>query len=272
MSSFCSQDDIFNRSYQAFNNISPLSDRFSKFLREYAKDEENDDAKSWSKIKDNCSNKNGDSLKTSLTESSSGSLNTSFLSSQEVTKRSNTDNSLIKNQCTLIRNNLKLLRSQVDFLLKFNASEIEGLDDRVRETVKKELESLLLWLGPNLPRSEEIMQNQIVCRSGIRSTSPKEDQIDSSTLLLKETCSFETYENNAVNTNIHSFMKKMEDDFECLANEFKDLAKRIEKFEQLNWKELFHNFRIKIQEKTVKMCISYIIQKLDQNNIENNRW
>ncbi|VDO69401.1 unnamed protein product [Schistosoma curassoni] len=128
----------------------------------------------------------------------------------------------------------------VDFLLKFNASEIEGLDDRVRETVKKELESLLLWLGPNLPRSEEIMQNQIVCRSGIRSTSPKvfssspemvsnilqEDQIDSSTLLLKETCSFETYENNAVNTNIHSFMKKMEDDFECLANEFKDLAKR----------------------------------------------
>ncbi|CAH8622749.1 hypothetical protein MS3_00008768 [Schistosoma haematobium] len=287
MSSFCSQDDIFNRSYQAFNNISPLSDRFSKFLREYAKDEENDDTKSWSKIKDNCSNKNGDSLKTSLTESSSGSLNTSFLSSQEATKRSNTDNSLIKNQCTLIRNNLKLLRSQVDFLLKFNASEIEGLDGRVRETVKKELESLLLWLGPNLPRSEEIMQNQIVCRSpGIKSTPTKvfssspemvsntlqEDQIDSSILLLKETCSFETDENNAVSTNIHSFMKKMEDDFECLTNEFKDLAKRIEKFEQLNWKELFHNFRIKIQEKTVKMCISYIIQKLDQNNIENNRW
>lgn len=51
---------------------------------------------------------------------------------------------------------------------------LKGLDDRVRETVKNELESLLLWLGPNLPRSEEIMQNQIVCRSpGIKSTSSK---------------------------------------------------------------------------------------------------
>ncbi|VDP56131.1 unnamed protein product [Schistosoma margrebowiei] len=241
MSSFCSQDDIFNRSHQAFNNISPLSDRFSKFLREYAKDEENDDTKSWSKVKDNCSNKNGDSLKTSLTESSSGSLNTSFLSSQEATKRSNTDNNLIKNQCTLIRNNLKLLRSQVDFLLKFNASEIEGLDDQVRETVKKELESLLIWLGPNLPRSKEIMHNQIVCRSpGVKNTSPKvfssipeivsnilqENQIDNSILSLKETYLLETDENNTVNTSIHSFMKKMEDDFECLANEFKDLEKR----------------------------------------------
>ncbi|RTG81985.1 uncharacterized protein DC041_0005594 [Schistosoma bovis] len=144
MSSFCSQDDIFNRSYQAFNNISPLSDRFSKFLREYAKDEENDDTKSWSKIKDNCSNKNGDSLKTSLTESSSGSLNTSFLSSQEATKRSNTDNSLIKNQCTLIRNNLKLLRSQVDFLLKFNASEIEGKQSMPYSLFQKVYSSLFL--------------------------------------------------------------------------------------------------------------------------------
>ncbi|XP_018652961.1 hypothetical protein Smp_123220 [Schistosoma mansoni] len=241
MSSFCSQEDIFNRSCQAFNNISPLSDRFSKFLREYAKDGENDDNKSWSKIKDNGSNKNGDSLKTSLSESSSGSLNTSFLSSQEATKRSNMDNSLIKNQCTLIRNNLKLLRSQVDFLLKSSASEIEGLDDQVRETVKKELESLLIWLEPNLPKSEKLKQNQIVCRSpGIKITSskvffgspeivpsiPQENQIDNSVLLLKETCSLETDGNNTVSTNIHSFMKKMEDDFECLAKEFKDLEKK----------------------------------------------
>ncbi|CAH8605396.1 unnamed protein product [Schistosoma margrebowiei] len=113
------------------------------------------------------------------------------------------------------------------------------------------------------------MHNQIVCRSpGVKNTYPKENQIDNSILSLKETCLLETDENNTVNTSIHSFMKKMEDDFECLANEFKDLEKRIEKFEQLNWKELFHNFRIKIQEKTVKMCISYIIQKLDQNNIK----
>ncbi|CAH8642531.1 unnamed protein product [Schistosoma rodhaini] len=281
MSSFYSQEDIFSRSFQAFNNISPLSDRFSKFLREYAKDEENDDTKSWSKIKDNGSNKSGDSLKTSLTESSSGSLNTSFLSSQEATKRSYLDNSLIKNQCTLIRNNLKLLRSQVDFLLKSNTSEIEGLDDQVRETVKKEVESLLIWLGSNLPKSEELKQNQIVCRSpGIKIASskvffgspeivpsiPQENRIDNSVLLLKETCSLETDGNNTVYTNIHSFMKKMEDDFECLAKEFKDLEKKIEKFEQINWKELFYNFRIKIQEKTVKMCISYIIHELDPNN------
>ncbi|TNN08581.1 hypothetical protein EWB00_006925 [Schistosoma japonicum] len=282
-SSFCSQDDAWNRSYQALNNTSPLSARFSKFLRDYAKEEESNDTDFSQKTRDSSLNKSNSYLRTSLTESSSGSLNTSFLSSQEATKRNNVDNNILKSQCTLIRNNLKLLKSQVDFLLKSNTSEVEGLDRQIHETLTKELESLLKWLEPNYSRNKETKQDEVLPQSPrLNSLSLKtlsdmheitpdgiqENESKNSLLSLNKTCVLKTDENDTVNTNIYAFMEKMEDDFKYLANKFEILAKKIETFEQLNWNELLHDFRRNIQEQTVKMCISYIVQELDRNIFE----
>ncbi|KAH8874496.1 hypothetical protein KSF78_0008393 [Schistosoma japonicum] len=96
----------------------------------------------------------------------------------------------------------------------------------------------------------------------------QENESKNSLLSLNKTCVLKTDENDTVNTNIYAFMEKMEDDFKYLANKFEILAKKIETFEQLNWNELLHDFRRNIQEQTVKMCISYIVQELDRNIFE----
>ncbi|KAK4468806.1 hypothetical protein MN116_007975 [Schistosoma mekongi] len=146
-----------------------------------------------------------------------------------------------------------------------------------------ELESLLKWLEPNYSKNKETRQNGVLPQSPrLKSLSPKtfsnmheinpdgiqENESENSVLSLNKACILKTNEDDAVNTNIYAFMEKMEDDFKYLANKFEVLAKKIETFEQLNWKELLHDFRRNIQEQTVKMCISYIVQELDQDIFE----
>ncbi|CAH8591735.1 unnamed protein product [Heterobilharzia americana] len=225
-------------------------------------------------------------MKASSSESCSGSLNTSLLGSQETSKHNYRENNLLRNQITLIRNNLKLLKSQVDFLIKFRSTETGGLVQQVRETLKNELESLLNWLEPIKSEDTILKRNRTLRRSPrlierqkIKSpeTSFKIPEKLSPTSLselieisnfVQEDGSKKKEDNFNEYNNLNVFMQKMENDFDYLTNEFKLLQKRVEAFEQLNWQELFNNFRVKIQEQTIKLCISYIIRDLDQDIFE----
>ncbi|CAH8620843.1 unnamed protein product [Heterobilharzia americana] len=225
-------------------------------------------------------------MKASSSESCSGSLNTSLLGSQETSKHNYRENNLLRNQITLIRNNLKLLKSQVDFLIKFRSTETGGLVQQVRETLKNELESLLNWLEPiksedtmlkrnlTLRRSPRLIERQKIKSPETSFKIPEKlsptslsELTEISNFLQEDGCKKKEDNFNEYN-NLNAFMQKMENDFDYLTNEFKLLQKRVEAFEQLNWQELFNNFRVKIQEQTIKLCISYIIRDLDQDIFE----
>nr|CAH8863848.1 unnamed protein product [Trichobilharzia regenti] len=279
--SFYSQDDIrrslgsvnisvsVNRSSQVFRDISPLSNRLSKFLKEHCKEDESSKGEPWFKTNESLYNKSF--------SDSCGLVNTSVMGSIEVSKHSK-ETGLLKNQFLLIRNSLKLLKSQVDIFMKINTETLR-MEEQGQETIRNELKSLLDWLEPKIPEHRVQKQDPILRESlmimgeenksyktSYNITDLKQDVIKLSDSMQEEP-SLTINHFNEVN-NLQAFMQKMENELDHLTDQLKVLEERIEAFEQLNWPELLNNLRIKVQEQTVKLCMSYIVRELDKDIFE----
>ncbi|CAH8821552.1 unnamed protein product [Trichobilharzia szidati] len=275
--SFYSQDDILNRSSQVFRDISPLSNRFSKFLKEHCKEDESNKVEPWFKTNESLYNKKIIVPKTSFSDSS-GPVNTSVMGSHEVPKLSK-ETGLLKNQFLLIRNSLKLLKSQVDIFMKIRNTETLRMEEQGQETIRNELKFLLDWLEPKIPEHRVQKQDPISRESPMvvgeanksyeapyNITDLKQDVIKLSDSMQEESSLTINHFNEA--NNLQAFMRKMENELDHLTDQLKVLEERIEAFEQLNWSELLNNFRIKVQEQTVKLCMSYIVRELDKDIFE----